>query len=158
MLENYLDMHTSTNTSNWVGDNCQESYGLRDVWTDGAVNETFFSPYKKKKKKMTDRFQEEWRIKHSIATDLPPTVYSSQFTEQKKYLNDITIKKFREALVRLRLGIRGKKVNIRYEKHGIFFVKASWRMKLISGSTASSTQPSDKTTLRSLLTRKYHLF
>ena len=40
MLENDLDMYTSTSTSNWAGNikHCLESYGFQDLWTDGAVN------------------------------------------------------------------------------------------------------------------------
>ena len=44
MLENNLVKCTSTSTSNWAGNfkHCLESYGFRDVWTDGVVNEASF--------------------------------------------------------------------------------------------------------------------
>ena len=74
MLENDLDMYTSTSTSNWAGDikQCLESYGFQDVWTDGAVNgeKILYS-----KGKWKNASKKNGTQKYSIAIDLPPTVY-----------------------------------------------------------------------------------
>ena len=117
MLENDIDMYTSTSTSNWAGDikQCLESYGFQDVWTVGAVNEaSFLSLFKRK---MVERFQEEWHTKIFNSDRFATySIYSSHFTEQN---NTSTIKKFQDASVRLRFGIDEIKVNKRYESQNI---------------------------------------
>ena len=68
---------------------------------------------------MIERFQQEWYSKVSSNERFATycTFKSSHVAET--YLNDITIKKFRDALVRLRFGINELRVNKRYESENI---------------------------------------
>ena len=119
MLENDLVKCTSTSTSNWAGNikRCLESCGFQDVWTDGVVNEaSFLSLFKRK---MVERFQEEWHTKIFNSDRFATYRIFKLLHGAEKYLNDITIKKFRDALVRLRFGINELKVNKRYESQNI---------------------------------------
>ena len=77
--------------------------------TGEVANETaFLSAFKCK---MIERFQQEWYSKVSSSERFATycTFKSSHVAET--YLNDITIKKFRDALVRLRFGINELRVN-----------------------------------------------
>ena len=65
MLENDIDIHASNSTGNWAGNikHCLESYGFQYAWKAGVANETsFLSAFKRK---MVERFQEEWHTKIS---------------------------------------------------------------------------------------------
>ena len=57
--------------------------------------------------------------RYLTATDFQHTAYSAQFSRQKKYLNDIEIKKFRDTLNRLRLGINEVGVNKRFQPESV---------------------------------------
>ena len=114
MLENDLDIHAANSTGNWAGNikHCLESYGFQDAWTDGVANETsFLSAFKRK---MVERFQEEWHTKISNSERFSTYRSFKSIHAAEKYLNDITIKKFRDTLIRLRFGINELKVNKRY--------------------------------------------
>ena len=119
MMQNDIDNNGSRNTRSWASDikHCLESYGFQDVWTGEVANETaFLSAFKCK---MIERFQQEWYSKVSSSERFATycTFKSSHVAET--YLNDITIKKFRDALVRLRFGINELRVNKRYESENI---------------------------------------
>ena len=93
MLENDLVKCTSTSTSNLAGNikHCLESYGFQDVWTDGVVNEaSFLSLFKRK---MVERFQEEWHTKIYNSDRFSTYRIFKLLQGAEKYLNDITIKK-----------------------------------------------------------------
>ena len=114
MLENDIDMHASNSTGNWAGNikHCLESYGFQDAWTAGVANETsFLSAFKRK---TVERFQEEWHTKISNSDRFSTYRSFKSIHVAEKYLNDITIKKIRDTLIRLRFGINELKVNKRY--------------------------------------------
>ena len=165
MLENDLDMNTPTSTSNWAGDIklCLESYGFQDVWTGGAVKESFyFSPVFKRK--MVERFREELHTK-IFNSDRFATcrIFNARRRKKIKTWTTCQLKIIRDSLVRLRFGINEIKIDKRYvsqtiaNENCIFCPGILEDETLFSCSTAPSTLPSDKNTLRSLLTRKYHL-
>ena len=91
MLENDLDMNTSTSTSNWAGNikHCLESYGFQDIWTDGAVNEASFPSLFKRK--MVERFKVEWHTKIFNSDRFATYRIFKLLHGAEKYLNDITI-------------------------------------------------------------------
>ena len=91
MLENDLVKCTSISTSNWARNikYCLESYGFQDVWTDGVVNETsFLSLFKRK---MVERFQEEWHTKIFNSDIFAMYRIFKLLHRAEKYLDDITI-------------------------------------------------------------------
>ena len=119
MMQKDIDNNGSRNTRSWatVIKHCLKSYGFQDVWTGETANETaFISAFKCK---MIESFQQEWYSKVSSSERFATyrTFKSSHVAET--YLNDITIKRFRDALVRLRFGINKLRVNKRYESENI---------------------------------------
>ena len=89
MLENDLDLYTSTSTSNWAGNfkHCLESHGFQDVLTNGAADETsFISLFKRK---MVERFQEEWHTKIFNSDRFATHRLFKSIHGAEKYLNDI---------------------------------------------------------------------
>ena len=68
---------------------------------------------------MLERFQEEKHTKIFNSDRFVTYRIFKLLHGAEKYLNDITIKKFRDALVRLRFGIKELKVNKRYESQNI---------------------------------------
>ena len=92
MLENDLDIHAPNSTSNWAGiiKHCLESYGFQDAWTDGVANETsFLSAFKRK---MVERFKEEWHTKISNSRGRFSTYRLFKFIHvAEKYLSDLTM-------------------------------------------------------------------
>ena len=66
------------------------------------------------KQRMIERFKQEWFTKISESERF--STYSSfkSVHQLETYLNDITIKKFRDTLIRLRLGINDLGVNKRF--------------------------------------------
>ena len=63
---------------------------------------------------MVERFQEEWHTKISNSARFSTYCSFKSIHAAEKYLNDITIKKFRDTLIRLRFGINELKVNKHY--------------------------------------------
>ena len=92
---------------------CLEAYGFHDVWLNGKVADksAFLSSFKNR---MIGRFRGDWYSKISTS-DRFSTYKVFKVTHQKeKYLDSKTIKKFRDALIKLRLEIREIGVNKRY--------------------------------------------
>ena len=92
---------------------CLEAYGFHDVWLNGRVADksAFLSSFKNR---MIGRFRGDWYSKISTS-DRFSTYKVFKVTHQKeKYLDSITIKKFRDALIKLWLGICEIGVNKRY--------------------------------------------
>ena len=91
--------------SNWADSvkDCLESCGFQDVWTSGRVDneKAFISSFKQR---IIERFKQEWNAK-VYDSDRFSTYDSFKSVHQlETFLNTITIKKFRDALIRLRLG------------------------------------------------------
>ena len=63
---------------------------------------------------MVERFQGEWHTKIFNSDIFATYRIFKSLHGAEKYLNDITIKKFRDALVRLRFGINEIKIDKRY--------------------------------------------
>ena len=110
MLRNEVDTTIQNNQSagphNWAKGNKEylESYGFHDDWLNGKVSDktAFLSSFKNR---MIGRFREEWDSKISTS-DRFSTYHVFKVTHQKgKSLDSITIKKFRDALIKLHLGI-----------------------------------------------------
>ena len=115
MLKNRLDTNTTHKNRYRAGSikDCLESYGFHDVWTNGRVEneKAFLSAFKQR---MIERFKQEWFTKISESERFS-TYFSFKSVHQlETYLNAITIKKFRDTLIRLRLGINDLGVNKRF--------------------------------------------
>ena len=67
------------------------------------------------RQKMIQRFKLEWSTKISNSDRFATYFLFKSVHQAKKYLNDITIKKFRDTLIRLRLGINELGVNKRFQ-------------------------------------------
>ena len=104
MVRDSLITSTKKN-SNWAGSvkNCLESYGFQNVRINGRVDneKAFLSSVKQR---MIERFKQEWNA-NICDGDIFSTYDSFKSVHQlETFLNTITIKKFRDALIRLRLG------------------------------------------------------
>jgi hypothetical protein len=112
MLRNSLEINT---TENWLSKikKCLELFGFHDIWADGGTrNEAAF--IRSLRNRMIDKFKEDWKIKISSSDRFSSyRIFKSEHYIEF-YLNDITIKRFRDTLVRLRLGINELGVNKRY--------------------------------------------
>ena len=84
MLKNSLDNNTTHKNRNWAGsiEDCLESHGFHDVWTDGRVEneKAFLSAFKKR---MIERFKQEWFAKISKSERFSIISHSKQFTSKK---------------------------------------------------------------------------
>ena len=105
MLRDSLIMNTKK-ISNWAGSvkDCLESCGFQDVWTSGRVDneKAFISSFKQR---MIERFKQKWNAKISDS-DRFSTYHSFKSVHQlETFLNTIKIKRFRDTLIRLRLGL-----------------------------------------------------
>lgn len=87
-------------------------HGFQDVWTNGVQNGAAF--LRSLKRKIIENFQEQWLLK--LNTSERFLVYRIFKWEHKveKYINDITIKKFRDCLIRFRFGINELRANRRF--------------------------------------------
>ena len=113
--ETTIQNNQPTGLHNWAKGikECLEAYGFHDVWLSGGVADksTFLSSFKNR---MIKRFRGDWYSKISTS-DRFSTYKVFKVTHQKeKYLDSITIKKFRDSLIKLRLGICEIGVNKRY--------------------------------------------
>ena len=84
----------------------------------------FFSSGKKEKKKQNktktiERFELLWSTKISDSDRFSTYRIFTSVLQAEKYLNDITIKKFRDTLIRLRLGINELGVNKRFQPESV---------------------------------------
>ena len=116
LLQNSLDTENRCKRSNWAGSikECLESYGFQDVWAQGGVSKeaAFLSAIRQK---IVQRFKLEWSKKISNSDRFATYLLFRSVHQASKYLNDITIKKFRGTLIRLRLGINELGVNKRFQ-------------------------------------------
>ena len=64
---------------------------------------------------MIQRFKLEWSTKISNSDRFATYLLFKSVHQEEKYLNDITIKKFRDTLIRLRFGINELGVNKRFQ-------------------------------------------
>jgi hypothetical protein len=118
MLQNDIETNHSIK-HNWAGDikACLDSYGFHTTWTNGVGNEAAFLALFKRK--MLDRFQQEWCTKISNSERFATYRIFKSVHNVERYLNDITIKKFRDSLVRMRLGLNELNVNKRYQSDAV---------------------------------------
>ena len=149
MLENDLDMYAPNSTSNWAANikHCLVSYRFQYAWTHGVANETsFLSAFRRK---IAECFQEEWHTETANSDRFSTDRTFKSIHVEEKYLSDITVKQFRDTLIRLLFGINELKVNKRYESENVTkntaaSVQASWKMKVISCCIGHFLQLSDE--------------
>ena len=114
-VETAIQNNQPTGLHNWAKGikKCLEAYGFHDVWLNGRVvdKSAFLSSFKNR---MIGRFRGDLYSK--ISTSVRFSTYQVfKVTHQKeKYLDSITIKKFRDALIKLLLGICEIGVNKRH--------------------------------------------
>lgn len=109
-----LDFEDSSNQKNWAGKikSCLEDYGYPEVWTQGVLNVNAF--LRSFKKKMIEQFKEDWVTKLGNSDRFLTYRIFKEVHQHEKYLNDLTIKRFRDSVIRLRLGVNELRVNNRY--------------------------------------------
>ena len=85
---------------------------------------------------MIQLFKLEWNTKISNSDRFATYLLFKSVHQAEKYLNDITIKKFRDTLIRLRLGINELGVNKRFQPENAIktcpFCQVSWKTKFTS--------------------------
>ena len=91
---------------------------FQDVWSQGRVNNevTFLSSIRQK---IIERFKLEWSTKISDSDRFSTYRIIKSVLQAEKYLKNITIKKFRDTLIRLRLGINELGVNKRLQPESV---------------------------------------
>ena len=97
---------------------CLVKYGFDQVWLNqGTPNEALF--LKELKARMIETFIEEWNVKLHESDRF--SLYSSfkNIFRCEAYLNDITIKRFRDVLIQFRLGINDLGINKRFDNDDI---------------------------------------
>jgi len=101
---------------NWVYavKHCLDVFGFSDVWVNGGVgNERVF--LRVFRQRMVDCYMQDWNSK-LFESDRFSTYRSfKSLLQPEKYLNDITIMKFRNVFIKFRLGIIDLKINKRYQ-------------------------------------------
>jgi len=114
MLRNSMDLNTFSNCKNWAWGikNVLETYGFGNVWQDGAANTPGF--LRLIRNKMIERFQEEWKDKVDRSDRFSIYRLFKQSHGIEHYLSDITIKRFRDCVIRFRFGINDLKANKRF--------------------------------------------
>ena len=133
MLKSSQDTNITDKKRNRAGSikDCLESYGFHDVWTNGRdENEkAFLSAFKQR---MTERFKQELFTKISESERFS-TYFSFKSVHQlETYLNDTTIKKFRDTLIRLRLGINDLGVHKLFLRESFVNKKQTKKLSLLS--------------------------
>lgn len=116
MLENDL-LRNDPHKNSWIKSvkDTLFSLGFQDAWSTGVTHERAF--LLSVKRKMIDNFKQEWFTKISSSERFATYRLFKQVHQSEKYVNDLTIKKFRDPMIRLRLGINELGVNKRYQ-HG----------------------------------------
>ena len=114
-MTSMLDRRDRFYTPFWVQHirDCLIKYGFEQVWIDkGTVNEAAF--LRKLKASMIEKFIEEWNEK--LANSERFVIYRSfkYIFRFEHFLNNITIKRFRDAFIRFRLGINDLGINKRF--------------------------------------------
>jgi hypothetical protein len=113
MLVNDLDKNRLTK-ANWLKavKDCLFSLGFQDAWTNENVNETYLLRFVKQK--LIENFRQEWLFKVQTSDRFSTYRLFKVVHQAEKYINDITIKKFRDCLIRFRFGINELAANKRY--------------------------------------------
>jgi hypothetical protein len=91
---------------------CLDTYGYSDVWTNGVVNVNAF--IRSFKQSMIDKFRSDWATKLESSDRFSTYRMFKETHKAETYLNDVTIKRFRDSVIRLRLGINELKINSRF--------------------------------------------
>lgn len=116
MVTNSYERTGCESRTNWVGyvKACLDLHGFGHVWINrGTENERAF--LKHLKQKMIDKFKEEWFEKLCSSERFSIyRLFKFDFGFEL-YLNNITIKRFRDALTRFRLGINELGINKRFQ-------------------------------------------
>lgn len=115
LLHRSLEQIDRLGKVNWLVKirNCLVDNGFQSAWESGHIeNEILF--LRDLKQKLIDNFARDWRLK-LVTSDRFSTyrLFKLDFG-QELYLNDITIKKFRDSLIRFRLGVNDLGVNKRF--------------------------------------------
>jgi len=113
MQENELAT-SGPHASNWASNikQCLESHGFESAWTDGVTNiRAFLNSFRKS---MILKFQEDWRNKLMSSERFGAYRIFKEIHKKEKLIDDITIKKFRDALIRFRFGLNELGINNRY--------------------------------------------
>ena len=114
-VETTIQNNQSTGLQNWAKGikECLEAYGFHDVWLNGRVADksAFLSSFKNR---IIGRFRGDRYSKISTSDRFSTDKVFKVKHQKEKYLDSITIKKFRDALIKLRLGICAIGVNKRY--------------------------------------------
>ena len=94
---------------------CLVENGFDSVWENGGtLNEKAF--LKNLKVKMISEFEQAWGQKMKSSERFIFYDSFKKIHHVELYLNDITVKKFRDAMIRFRLGLNSLKVNNRFSK------------------------------------------
>lgn len=114
MLKNSFENNTFANNQNWAWSvkTLLESHGFENVWRDGVVNPRGF--LKNLRNKMIEKFKQDWLEKLTESERFFTYKMFKTSHGLEPYLNDITIKRFRDCVIRLRFGINDLKINKRY--------------------------------------------
>ena len=92
---------------------CVTENGFISIWENGGtVNEKEF--LKNLKESLIRTFQAEWQERIQTSDRFAFYWTFKRQCYQESYLNDITIKKFRDAVIRFRMGLNSLKINKRY--------------------------------------------
>ena len=110
-----IEAGLTDNVTNWANDirSCLLKYGFLDAWENGVANESLF--ISSIKAKMIEEFHEDWISKVFTSDRFATYRIFKTVHEPEGYLNDVTIKKFRDTLVRFRFGINELGINKRYK-------------------------------------------
>lgn len=116
MLLNKLNANDFRRGNNWVENvkDCLESHGFGNVWANrGIENEAAF--LRNLKQKMIDKFKADW-FATLCGSDRFSIYRLFKFDfGLEPYLNNVTVKRFRDALIRFRLGINDLGINKRFQ-------------------------------------------
>ena len=94
---------------------CLADNGFMKIWEDrGTADEKAF--LRKLKDKLVFNFQQSWLHKMESSERFSFYKTFKKVFLAELYLNDITVKKFRDALIQFRLGLNNLKVNRRFER------------------------------------------
>jgi hypothetical protein len=116
MLKNCIENNMFVNNKNWAWNikTVLESHGFENAWRDGVGNPRGF--LRLLRTKMIENFKLEWARKLDGSERFLVYKTFKQMHGLESYLSDITIKRFRDCVIRLRFGINDLNVNRRYQK------------------------------------------
>jgi hypothetical protein len=117
MMFNNLDNVNPNSNRNWALNikRCLETYGFLDRWENANAITQEHAFLACLKRKMIDSFKQEWHTKIN-SSDRFATYRIYKMTHAiENYINEVTIKKFRDTLIRFRLGINELGVNQWYK-------------------------------------------